>query len=155
MVPWQFTDRPRSSSSPTVIVFKILSEQHCVIMSVCLQMLTFICTLSLEKVNNAWVSSLTTLTLPPHPFLATPPKQDSKRADTYCLEDHFHNLSFPLHSPWQGSLFIDTMSAQGQEMVWLTHRSLQFIRSQNNRQESRSDITGKGKICCAKWTNYS
>lgn len=45
--------RAASSLSPTVIVFKT-SEQHCVIMSVCLEMLTFICTLSLEKASNAW-----------------------------------------------------------------------------------------------------
>lgn len=38
-----------------------------------------------------------------------------------------------------------TMLARGQEMVRLTHRSLQFIRSQNNKKEGRSDITGKGK----------
>lgn len=43
--------------------------------------------------SNAWVSSLTlTWFTSSHPFLATLPQKDSKKADTYCSEDHFHNL---------------------------------------------------------------
>lgn len=32
-------------------------------------------------------------------------------------------------------------------MVQLTHRSPQFVRSQNHKKENRSDTTGKGTIC--------
>lgn len=73
--------------------------------------------------------------------------KESKMADTYHSEDHFNHISFPPSSPGQESLFTDHNVGQGQEMVWLTHRSLQFIRSQNNKKENRSDTTGKGKIC--------
>lgn len=72
--------------------------------------------------------------------------KDSKMADTYRSEDHFHNSSFLPHSTWREFLFINHNVGTRPRDGVVDSQVTVFIKSQNNKKEGRSDITGKRKI---------